>query len=91
MKEEAKEELQLQKQRFPLQPVVRIMLGQAVPLQPRGVNSGADLHLQSTEDLMPEQLGCLKEVVTPQQTCNEAGSWQNLKCCGGAVLEQCGS
>ena len=40
---------------IPLQPVVKTMVRQAVPLQPMEVNSGADIHLQPVEDPTPEQ------------------------------------
>ena len=41
---------------IPLQPVVmKTMVRQAVPLQPREVHRGADLHLQPREDPMLEQ------------------------------------
>jgi len=39
----------------PLQPVEQTMVRQAVPLQPREVHGGADLHLQPMEDPTPEQ------------------------------------
>ena len=41
---------------IPLQPVVKTMVRQAVPLQPMDVHSGADIHLQPVEDPMPEQM-----------------------------------
>ena len=41
----------------PLQPVVKTMVRQAVPLQPREVHSGADIHLQPMEDPTREQVG----------------------------------
>ncbi|KAK4832278.1 hypothetical protein QYF61_021677 [Mycteria americana] len=40
---------------IPLQPVVKTMVRQAVPLQPMEVHSGADIHLQPVEDPMLEQ------------------------------------
>ena len=40
-----------------LQPVVKTLVRQAVPLQPTEVNGGADTHLQPVEDPMPEQVG----------------------------------
>jgi len=43
-------------QRFPLQPLVKTVVTQAVPLQPMEVHSGADIHLQPVEDPMPEQV-----------------------------------
>ena len=41
---------------IPLQPVVKTMVRQAVPLQPMEVHSGADIHLQHMEDPTPEQV-----------------------------------
>ena len=41
---------------IPLQPVVKTMVRQAVPLQPVEVHGGADTHLQPMEDPMPEQV-----------------------------------
>ena len=38
-----------------LQPVVKTMVRQVVPLQPMEVHGGADIHLQSVGDPMPEQ------------------------------------
>ncbi|GAB0208689.1 acid sphingomyelinase-like phosphodiesterase 3b [Grus japonensis] len=35
---------------IPLQPMVKTMVRQAVPLQPMEVNGGADIHLQPVED-----------------------------------------
>ena len=35
---------------IPLQPVVQTMVGQAVPLQPMEVHSGAEIHLQPVQD-----------------------------------------
>ena len=40
---------------IPLQPVVKTMVRQAVPLQPMEVHGGADIHLQPVEDPTPEQ------------------------------------
>ena len=40
----------------PLQPVVKTMVRQAVPLQPMEVHGGADIHLQPMEDPTPEQV-----------------------------------
>ncbi|PKU44784.1 hypothetical protein llap_4925 [Limosa lapponica baueri] len=42
--------------KIPLQPVVKIMVMQAVPLQPMEVNNGADIHLKIVEDPTPEQV-----------------------------------
>ena len=41
---------------IPLQPVVKTMVRQAVPLQPMEVHGGADIPLQPVEDPMPEHL-----------------------------------
>ncbi|KAM9591242.1 uncharacterized protein ACIBXB_006115 [Morphnus guianensis] len=41
---------------IPLQPVVKTMVRQVVPLQPMEVNGGADIHLQPLEDPTPEQV-----------------------------------
>ena len=41
---------------IPLQPMVKTMVRQAVPLQPREVHGGADIHLQPGEDPMLEQV-----------------------------------
>ena len=40
---------------IPLQPVVKTMVRQAVPLQPMEVHGGADIHLQPLEDPTLEQ------------------------------------
>ena len=41
---------------IPLQPLVKTMVRQAVPLQPMEVHGGADTHLQPMEDPTPEQV-----------------------------------
>ena len=41
---------------IPLQPVVKTMVRQAVPLQPMDLNGRADIHLQPVEDLTLEQV-----------------------------------
>ena len=41
---------------IPLQPMVKTMVRQAVPLQPMEVNGGADIHLQAMEDPTLEQV-----------------------------------
>ncbi|OPJ90406.1 hypothetical protein AV530_009191 [Patagioenas fasciata monilis] len=41
---------------IPLQPMLKTMVRQAVPLQPMEVHGGADIHLQPVEDLMLEQV-----------------------------------
>ncbi|KAJ7396462.1 protein pxr1-like [Pitangus sulphuratus] len=38
-----------------LQPMLKTMVRQAVPLQPMEVHRGAEIHLQPVEDSMPEQ------------------------------------
>ena len=40
---------------IPLQPMVKVMVRQAVPLHPTEVHSGADIYLQPMEDPTPEQ------------------------------------
>ena len=56
VKKEGEEVLQAPEQReIPLQPVVKTMVRQAVPLQPMEVHGGADIHLQPMEDPTPEQ------------------------------------
>ena len=50
-KKEGEEVLQAPEQReIPLQPMVKTMVRQAVPLQPMEVHSGADIHPQPMED-----------------------------------------
>ena len=41
---------------IPLQPMMRTMVRQAVPLQPMEVHGEADIHLQPVEDPTPEQV-----------------------------------
>jgi len=41
---------------IPLQPVVKTMVSQAVPLQPMEINSGADIHLQCVDDCTQDQV-----------------------------------
>ena len=41
---------------IPLQPMVKIMVRQIVPLQPLQVHGGADIHLQPGEDLIREHM-----------------------------------
>ncbi|GAB0182127.1 acid sphingomyelinase-like phosphodiesterase 3b [Grus japonensis] len=41
---------------IPLQPMMKTMVKQAVPLQPMKVHSGADIHLHPWEDPMLEQV-----------------------------------
>ena len=67
VKKEGEEVLQAPEQReIPLQPVVKTMVRQAVPLQPMEVHGGADIHLQPVE------------AVTPWEARAGAGSWQDL-------------
>jgi len=44
------------KAEIPLQPMVKTMVRQDVPLQPMEVRGGADIHLQPMEDHMPDQV-----------------------------------
>ncbi|KAK4832850.1 hypothetical protein QYF61_025870 [Mycteria americana] len=55
VRKEGEEMLQVPEQ-IPLQPLVKTMVRQAVPLQPMDVHSGADIHLQPVEDPTPEQV-----------------------------------
>ena len=55
VKKEGEEVLQVPEQ-IPLQPVVKTLVRQAVPLQPMEVHSGADIHLQPVEDPTTEQV-----------------------------------
>ncbi|KAK4828110.1 hypothetical protein QYF61_023472 [Mycteria americana] len=59
---------------IPLQPVVKTMVRQAVPLQPTEVHGGADIYLQPVEDPMLEQ------VDAPEGGCDPMGSlrWSRL-------------
>ncbi|GAB0203313.1 AN1-type zinc finger protein 5-like [Grus japonensis] len=72
-KKEGEEVLQAPEQ-IPLQPVVKTMVRQAVPLQPMEDDGGADIHLQPMEDPMPEQ------VEAPDGGCGPMGSlcWSKL-------------
>ncbi|XP_037228109.1 centromere protein K-like isoform X2 [Falco rusticolus] len=45
-----------------LEPVVKAMVRQAVPLQPMKVNSGADNYLQPVEDSTLEQVDVLRRL-----------------------------
>ena len=47
---------------IPLQPMVKTMVRQAVPLQPMEVHGGADIHLQPMEDPTPEQMGAQRRL-----------------------------
>ena len=55
VKKEGEEVLQALEQ-IPLQPVGKTMVRQAVPLQPREVHGGADIHLQPRADPTMEQV-----------------------------------
>ncbi|GAB0209030.1 AN1-type zinc finger protein 5-like [Grus japonensis] len=59
---------------IPLQPVVKTMVKQAVPLQPMEDDGGADIHLHPVEDPMMEQ------VDAPEGGCDPMGSlsWRRL-------------
>ncbi|GAB0179605.1 tRNA:m(4)X modification enzyme TRM13 [Grus japonensis] len=59
---------------MPLQPVVKTMVRQTVPLQPMEVQSGTDIHLQPMEDPTPEQ------VEAPEGGCDhlEIPHWSRL-------------
>jgi len=62
-----------------LQPVVKTMVRQAVPLQPMGIHSGADLHLQPMQGTPCQSRWMhLKKAVTPWEAHTRAGSWQDL-------------
>ena len=54
-KKEGEEVFPLPEQ-IPLQPVVKTMVKQVVPLQPVEVHGGAHIHLQPVEDPTPEQV-----------------------------------
>ncbi|GAB0206670.1 hypothetical protein GRJ2_003132600 [Grus japonensis] len=53
---------------IPLQPMVKTMVRQVVPLQPMEVHGGADIHLQSMEDPMPEQVDAPKGGCDPVES-----------------------
>ena len=59
---------------IPLQPVVKTMVRQAVPLQPTEVHGGADIHPQPMEHPMPEQVN------VPEGSCDpvESTHWNRL-------------
>ncbi|GAB0181367.1 epimerase family protein SDR39U1 [Grus japonensis] len=72
---------------IPLQPMEKTMVRQAVPLQPKEVHGGADIHLQPTEDPTSEQ--------APGRTCGPwrgahagAGLLAGKVAHGGPTLEQ---
>ncbi|KAK4810722.1 hypothetical protein QYF61_007696 [Mycteria americana] len=59
---------------IPLQPVVKTMVRQTIPLQPMEVNGGAYIHLQPVED------PTTKQVDTPEEGCGpmESTCWSRL-------------
>lgn len=61
-------------EQIPLQPVVRAVVSQAVPLKPMKVHGGAGIHLRPMGDpILEPRGGCeLWEIYTA------AGSWQDL-------------
>ncbi|XP_072707914.1 uncharacterized protein [Ciconia boyciana] len=59
---------------IPLQPLVKTMVRQAVPLQPMEVHGGADIHLQPVEDPTPERVDAPKGVCDPM----ESPRWSRL-------------
>ena len=61
VKKEGEEMLQVPEQ-IPLQPMGKTTVRQAVPLQPREVHGGADIHLQPMEDPTPEQVGARRKL-----------------------------
>jgi len=67
---------------IPLQPMEKTMVRQAVALKPMEVHSGSDLHLQTVEDPMPEQVDVPEEGCDLWRACAGADSWQDLWTCG---------
>ena len=63
---------------IPLQPVGKTMVRQAVPLQPREVHGGADLHLQPGEDPTPDQMGSRRRLGPRGKPTLEQVFWQDL-------------
>lgn len=62
-------------EQIPLQPVVRFVVSQAVPLKPMKVHGGAGIHLQPMGDpILEPKGGC--EI---WETYTAAGSWQDLR------------
>jgi len=59
---------------IPLQPVMKTMVRQAVPLQPMGVHSQADIHLQPMEDPMLEQV----DIPKGDWDCMGSSCWSRL-------------
>ncbi|GAB0207045.1 epimerase family protein SDR39U1 [Grus japonensis] len=65
---------------IPLQPMVKTIVRQVVPLQPMEVHSGADIHPAAHGGPHKGAGVCaLKEAVTPWRLCAGAGSWQELR------------
>ncbi|XP_075356581.1 uncharacterized protein LOC142409205 [Mycteria americana] len=64
---------------IPLQPMVKTMVRQAVPLKPMEVHGGADIHLQPMEDPMLEQ------VAAPEGGCDPMGSLRCSRLLAGPV------
>ncbi|GAB0190707.1 EH domain-containing protein 4 [Grus japonensis] len=63
---------------IPLQPVVKAMVKQAVPLQPMEVDGGAEIPPAAHGGPHAGAGGCLKEAVTLWEARAGAGSWQDL-------------
>ncbi|GAB0190212.1 hypothetical protein GRJ2_001486500 [Grus japonensis] len=61
-----------------LQPVVKAMMKQAVPLQPIEDDGDKRFHLQPMEDPMLEQVDASKEGCDPVEAHTGASSWQDL-------------
>ncbi|KAJ7402004.1 protein pxr1-like [Pitangus sulphuratus] len=53
---------------IPLQPVVKTMVGAAVPLQPMEDHGDAKIHLQPMKEPTLEQGGATERVVNPWET-----------------------
>ena len=66
-KKEGEEVFPLPEQ-IPLQPVVKTMVKQVVPLQPVEVHGGAHIHLQPAEDPTPEQVDALEGGCDPVES-----------------------
>ena len=66
-KKEGEEVFPLPEQ-IPLQPVVKTMVKQVVPLQPVEVHGGAHIHLQLAEDPTPEQVDALEGGCDPVES-----------------------
>ena len=66
-KKEGEEVFPLPEQ-IPLQPVVKTMVKQVVPLQPVEVHGGEHIHLQPAEDPTPEQVDALEGGCDPVES-----------------------